>query len=519
MNRHSYAGRVASKGRASGVLRRGRVHRSTPARPAVSVIGAIAMTIEQIGALQAASDELGREILEFQIELLEDDVFVADLLARAARLGDARGAIEQVFGEHIEEFAQSPSETFAARAADLIDLRDRLTACFGGEVRQDPNWYEGAILLVDDMPPSQFVEIDWKKARGLATQSGSTGSHVALLARSQAVPMLVGIGDVDASMLDRPALLDATAGRLVINPEPAEVSTGAGMSSLHSVTVTEDEALGPAMLADGSQVKVNLSVNSLAALDEAPPEWFDGIGLVRTELLLPDPADLLNEAAQTAVYRQLFEWAGDRPVTIRLIDAGGDKQIPGFTLPNEPNAFLGVRGARLLARRPDVLRTQYAAVIEAAAERAVRILVPMLTLPEEMAYFRNLLGEIVRERCADPASVKLGMLVETPAAALRIGEFDADFFAIGTNDLIQYTLATSRDSNALELGDEIAPAVLDLIGMIVREAGTKGGDVTLCGDIAASPAQLKQVIDRGVRSIAIPGRFAARFKHFIRHGE
>lgn len=519
MNRHAYAGRVASKGVASGILRRGQTSRHGPARPAGSVIGAIGAALQQIGTLQAGSDKLGREILEFQVELLEDDLFVSELLARGSEMQDARAAIEQVFGEQIESFAQSNSEVFAARAADLIDLRDRLLACFGGEAALDPSWYEDAILLVDDMPPSQFLEIDWKKARGLAAQSGSTGSHVATLARAQEVPMLVDIGEVDDSMLGRPALLDATAGRLVINPEPAEMGTLRGAGSLDGAAVTEADALGPALLPDGSRVAVNLSLNSLSALDEASPEWFDGIGLVRTELLLPEPTDLLDQAVQTEIYRKLIDWAGERPVTIRLIDAGGDKPIPGFTLPNEKNAFLGVRGARLLARRPDVLRTQYAAAVEAAAGRAVRILIPMLTLPHEMHLFRDMLGEVIAERGADHASVKLGMLVETPAAALRLAEFDADFFAIGTNDLVQYTLATSRDSNALELGDEMAPAVLDLIGMVVREAARRNTDATLCGDIAASPRQLRQAMDHGVRSFAIPGRFAARFKHFIRHGQ
>jgi len=292
----------------------------------------------------------------------------------------------------------------------------------------------------------------------------------------------------------------------------------ASETPIHTVKLAEDVALGPALLPDGAQVKINLSLNSLASLDETPAEWFDGIGLVRTELLLPDPAALLQQDVQANIYRRLFDWAGDRPVTIRLIDAGGDKAIPGFTIPGETNAFLGVRGARLLARRPDVLETQYAAILEAAAGRPVRILVPMLTLPKEMEFFRRKLDEVIARQGGN-AQAMLGMLVETPAAALEIGSFGADFFAIGTNDLVQYTLAVSRDSDALDFGEEIAPAVLDLIRLVLREAERTATEVTLCGDVASSLVQLRQLIDCGIRSIAVPARFAPRFKHFIRHGE
>jgi phosphotransferase system enzyme I (PtsI) len=173
----------------------------------------------------------------------------------------------------------------------------------------------------------------------------------------------------------------------------------------------------------------------------------------------------------------------------------------------------------LLAKRPDVLRAQFEAILEAAAGRPVRILIPMLTLPREMAFFREALRCVLDERAVDPASVCLGMMVETPSAALEIGKFDADFFSIGTNDLIQYTLAVSRDSNALDLGEELAPAVIELVSRVADEAKRRGADVTLCGDAATSRVQLKQIFECGIRSVAIPGRFAPRFKHFIRHGE
>jgi len=483
-------------------------------------MGAIAATLTQLQVLQSGAGDLGSEILQFQVEMLEDDVFVYEILEQVASTGNPRAAIRSVLDEQVAAFSVATNETFAARAADLADLRDRLLAAFGGEQQAsaEDRWPDDTILLADDMTPSRFVEVDWHRVKGLAAQAGSTASHVALLARSHGVPMLVGLGDVDASCEGKPALLDAVSGRLVVDPEPAEIDR-VGAEAASKLKIAQEEGVGPAILPDGQRVRVNLTVNSLAALEDTPRDWFDGIGLVRTELLLPDPADLLNEAAQADIYRRLFDWVHGGPITIRLFDAGGDKIVQGFSLPNESNAFLGVRGARLLARRPDVLLAQYGAILAAAAGRPVRILVPMLTLPREMAYFRDHLNDMVRQRGVDPASVMLGMMVETPSAAIEIARFDADFFAIGTNDLIQYTLAASRDNDALNFGDEIAPAVVELVGKVLDHAAQRGSDVTMCGDAAASPAQLKQIIDCGIRSVAIPGRFAPRFKHFIRTGE
>ncbi|HVW00148.1 MAG TPA: putative PEP-binding protein, partial [Planctomycetaceae bacterium] len=482
---------------------------------ATSITGAVASALQQLKSLQAAAGELGRDILQFQVEMLEDDLLVAEMLALGKELSP-QGAIASVLNDQIANLLRAENEAFQARGIDIADLRDRLLAAFGG-ASEEGDLPEDTILLVRDMTPSRFLEIDWNRVKGIAAHAGSTSSHVALLARSQSVPMLVGIGEPDASALGRPALLDAISGRLIVDPDEAELKLLS--PTAHGIAVSDEEGVGPAIMPDGSQVRIYLSVNSLATLDETPREWFDGIGLVRTELLLHDPADVLRRDALAQTYRRLFDWAEDRPVTIRLFDAGGDKPLAGFSLPGEANAFLGTRGARLLARRPDVLRIQYEAILDAADERSVRIVIPMLTLPQEMAFFRETLEQTIADHGAAPTRVSLGMMVETPSAALEIRRFGADFFSIGTNDLIQHTLAVSRDSDALEIGEELAPAVVELIARVANEGRLRGSEVTLCGDAATSRVQLKQIFECGIRSIAIPGRFAPRFKHFIRHGE
>jgi phosphotransferase system enzyme I (PtsI) len=486
-------------------------------RPATTVIAAVTATLQQLKTLQQAAGDLGSEILQFQVEMLEDDIFVRELLERAAVSHSLHEAIQTVLDDHIRAFLGSETETFAARSADLADLRDRLVATFRPHEVTDAGLPEGTILLVEDLTPSRFLETDWSRIRGIAAQAGSIASHVALLARSKAVPMLVGLDEVDPAALNRPVLLDAVSGKLIVDPEPAELDlNGAGSEGEGE---SQEGASELARRPDATHIRVNLSVNSLADLDQVPREWFDGIGLVRTELMMTDPGDLLREEAQAEAYRRLFDWAGDLPVTIRLFDAGGDKPIAGFSPAAESNPFLGTRGARILAKRPDVLRTQYSAILRAAANRPVRILVPMLTLPREMTLFREHLDELVEARHVAPGSVSLGMMVETPSAVLEIGNFVADFFAIGTNDLLQYTLAASRDNAALDFGDDLAPAVIDLIGRVAREAERRGTDVTLCGDAATSRVQLRQILDCGIRAIAIPGRFAPSVKQFIRSAD
>jgi len=516
---NAFAGRVASPGVAAGILRRDMPLPPGTGRAANGLVGAIAMALGQLSALQASARGLGSDIVQFQIEMLEDERFVLELLEAAIAGGDAEAAVAAVLGEQIDAFAQSGSETFSARAADLADLRDRLLAALRGTVRDTAELPEGTILLVEELVPTRFLELDLRKVSGIVDQRGSTASHVALLARSEGIPMLVDTGALDEALEGQAVTLDAATGRLLLGsaPGPAELEEG------QPPAIADREGEGAALTPQGRRIAVNLIVNALSVLEEAPPGWFDGIGLVRTELLMHDETVLTGEDAQAALYAPLFDWAQGKPVSIRLFDGGGDKPLPGLSVPREANPFLGVRGARLLMRHPEVVATQLRAILRAAAGRPVRILVPMVTLPAEMEFFRAALASAISALGADagPDSRKamLGMMVETPAAALEPGSFDADFFALGTNDLVQYTLAAARDSDALELGDALPEVVLALIRRVVEHGERSGREVTLCGDVSGRSTQLRQLLDCGVHSFSVPKRFAPQLKHFIRNGE
>ena len=220
------------------------------------------------------------------------------------------------------------------------------------------------------------------------------------------------------------------------------------------------------MTADGTPIRIMLNISDPRELAGLDPSICDGIGLVRTELLFHDRHGLPGEEQQYGVYRQIAEWAQGRPVTIRTLDAGGDKSIPGLTPARESNPFLGVRGMRLSLARPDVFRTQLRALARAAMHGDLRIMLPMVTQPRELALARGMLDDEISALTAAGVPARrpsLGIMVEVPAAAIAADRFDADFFSIGSNDLTQYAAAAGRDIGAVaDLSDPVQPAMLRL---------------------------------------------------------
>jgi phosphotransferase system enzyme I (PtsI) len=238
---------------------------------------------------------------------------------------------------------------------------------------------------------------------------------------------------------------------------------------------------------------------------------------VRTELLFYRSHGLVDEETQLAAYRRIVAWAGERPVVFRVLDAGGDKPIAGLTIDGESNPFLGTRGIRLLLRRPGVLRTQFRALARVAAGGHVRIMLPMVTIPEEIDAASRILDGVVAE--LEAASIPhhrppVGIMVEVPAVAITPERFQqAAFFSIGSNDLTQYVMASARDlAGVASLNDPANPAVLDLIGKVVAAGRTLGRDVSLCGDMGGDPVHLPALLRRGLRTVSVAPRLVGRTK-------
>ena len=512
MARHEFSGQPAAPGIAVGPLVRLGERRYGARQPGAveheraALSEAIAAAVADLAALAEQTGGDAADILEFQIAMLEDDALRDPALSAIAAGVGADLAWAEAMAEQVAEYEAAEDAYFRARAADLSDLAERVLGHLLGTQTQS-GFPPGAIVLADDLTPSRFLAADWQGG-GIALAAGSKASHVAMLARARGVPMVVGLGPIASDGHAR-AALDGAAGRLWLSPDAADESRLDRLAAeAHEAGRAAAAMLHrPAATASGQRVLVQINVADPAELDGLDPALCDGIGLTRTELLFPASGGLPDEDTQYAAYRRIVEWAAGRPVTIRTLDAGGDKPIAGLTIAGESNPFLGVRGVRLSLARPDVFEAQLRALARAAVHGPLKVMVPMVTVPEELETARALLDAAVAQLVARGVPARLpalGMMVEVPAAALAIERFDAAFFSIGSNDLTQYVTASARDIGAVaKLADVRNPAVLRLIAEVAMHGARIGREVSLCGDAAGDPEIVPALLDAGIFSLSM----------------
>jgi len=421
----------------------------------------------------------------------------------------------------IAGYRAAEDEYFRARAADIVDIRDRVLAHLSG-VDMVARIAGGSIVAADDITPSAFLAADWSHGGAIALAAGSPSSHVAMLARARGAPMVVGLGPL--SWNGQPpalALVDGDAGSVIFDPEPETLRLFEQrmVAANAALAAAEAASLAPAYTADGRRIAVLLNIAAPEDLAGLDPAICDGIGLVRTEFLFEASHGLPDEDTQYAVYRRILEWAQGRPVTIRTLDAGGDKPIPGLTVDGESNPFLGLRGIRLSLARPEVFRVQLRALARAAVHGLLKVMLPMIAVPSELDRTGVMLDAEVAAlkaegiACARPP---LGIMIEVPAAALCAEDFGAAFYSIGSNDLTQYTMAAARDIGAVaDLNDAGNPAVLALIVRTVEAARKRSVEVSLCGDAAADTRLTTALLATGLRTLSVAPLTVARLKTAI----
>ena len=374
-----------------------------------------------------------------------------------------------------------------------------------------------AIVLAQDLTPTRFLEIDWQKARGLVLGEGDPMDHVALLARTRGLPLVAGLGARWKAIEDGiPAILDGAAGALVLRPQPA--TTAAYRPKIADWAAQQRKArqsvAAPARTADGTAIAVTLNVDSLQALESIPPAACDGIGLVRSELLLP-AALLRDEAGQYRLYRALLFWAEGRPVTIRTLDAGGDKPVPGLS---DGGGNAGLRGLALTLVHPDVFQVQLRALARAAAHGDLRVLLPAVTTPEPVLEARRLLDQAAAALQAEgqaAALPPLGIVVETLPALRNLAAFEAALFAIGSNDLERIFLLKNEQKTANNKGMENDTHVtnenmmpdrrlVESIRIVCQLGEERGIPVSLCGELASRPEAIPALLKAGLRTLSVP---------------
>jgi phosphoenolpyruvate-protein phosphotransferase (PTS system enzyme I) len=480
---------------------------------------AMANAASELRALGGSQPREAAQILEFQLTLLEDEDLSAPAFAEIGLGALAGQAWTRALDTQIADYKAANDEYFRARASDFIDIRDRVSRALSRESNAAPLLPDGAILVADDLAPSRFLEIDWTRGAGIALKAGSATSHVATLARARGVPMVVSLGDIPAAEGEW-VLLDGERGEVEIAPSEARLADWrVHVAGLAKRRVDETRlAQAPAVTRSGQRILILVNIQGLSDLTPEAAHG-DGVGLVRTEFLFEPGRAPPGEAAQYEAYRAILDWAGAKPVIIRTLDAGGDKPIPGVTFDGEANPFLCVRGLRLLLRRREVFRTQLRALARAGATGNLRVMLPMVTTPGELAEARVHLDAAMAELKTERLPARrppLGVMVEVPAAALTIDRFDADFYSIGSNDLVQYVTACDRGSGELAtLADPLNPAVLELIRRTVEHGKRTGAPVSLCGDMAADPRCAPALIECGLEAFSVAPSALGRLKAAI----
>jgi len=464
-------------------------------------------------------DEDAATILEFQIAMLEDDELSGPAFASIKQGQSASSAWAAVLDEQVAEYAGAEDSYFQARCADIADIRDRVLATLTGKAGAVTA--PGCVLVGKDITPSLFLGTDWSAGGAIAVAMGSPSSHVAMLARSRGVPMITGLGELPTPAHEY-ALVNADTGEVIFSPD-ADKQTAFDNRLKAALKRQEQDAAGlakPAVTADGYPVTVMVNIAGPSDLELIDSQTCDGVGLMRSEFLFYGRDGLPGEEDQYQAYSEVLRWAGDKPVVIRTLDAGGDKPIDGVTI-EESNPFLGCRGIRLSLRNTDLFKIQLRALARAAVHGNLKVMLPMVTVPEEISRTVGLLAEVLEELQAEGtpmARPDLGIMVEVPSVAICPELFtEADFFSIGSNDLAQYVTAASRDSSSVaDLNTARSPAVLHLIENVARAGTQLGVPVSLCGDAGSDLAVLPELIRRNIMTVSVAPAALASVKAAIR---
>lgn len=489
---------------------------------------------EQLAAIyDKVLKENGEEqaaIFDAQMQMLADPELVESI--RKSIL-DGKHNAEQALMQTSEHYAQTlealEDEYFRARAADVRDVARRALRVLLGRPQADVTLRQPSIVVARELTPSDTVRLERRMLLGFCTAEGGATSHTAILAKALALPAVVGAGAAALAVTAGQALiLDGRSGEIIVDPDEATRKSFEQQQQVEKDRGALELAAAsrPATTKDGRQVEVVANVGSLEDAENAIKSGAEGIGLLRTEFLYLERQSAPDEDEQYKAYRAIFDVMGARPVVIRTIDVGGDKELPYIDLGHEDNPFLGWRAIRMCLDNPDFFKIQLRAILRAAVGHDVRIMFPMIATVQEVKKARALLDEARDElkqtgqACGE--RIQVGIMIEIPAAAMMADKFIGvvDFFSIGTNDLTQYTLAVERTNKKVaHLSNALDPAVLRLIARVIDE-GHKGGVwVGMCGELAGEPLALPVLLGLGLDEFSMAPALVPHAKALIRESD
>jgi len=486
--------------------------------------------LEQIyhqAVAEVGTDEAG--IFHAHISILQDPDLNDGVKDRIySEKINAETALHEVSEEYCRTLEEINDEYIRARTTDLRDVRDGVLRILLNVNDHTVKLETPAIVVARDLTPSECLLLDRRLVRGFCTVEGGTTSHTAILSRSLGIPAIVGI---PARLLDlptgTPAILDGYEGKLILEPDTETIHTYEQMQIKRRqfLDAAFREAHRPAVTKDGCSVEVvaNIANDNLQDIKEAVQNGAEGVGLLRTEFIYLDCETLPDEDVQYEKYKTILQSFGNKPVILRTLDIGGDKQLPYLELPYELNPFLGVRGLRLCLRNLPLFKAQIRAALRAASYGNLYLMFPMVTKAAEIhaakAVISECRAELVAEGYSVPLRIPIGIMIEIPAAALMARHLahEVDFFSIGTNDLTQYTLAVDRTNSVLtDLANGFDPAVLTLIQSVIEGAHRNGKKVGICGELGGDPLAIPLLVGMGMDELSMNPSEIPAAKQIIR---
>ncbi|TLS49208.1 phosphoenolpyruvate--protein phosphotransferase [Paenibacillus antri] len=455
------------------------------------------------------------EIFEGHLLLLEDPDLIDGIREKLTSDGvTAEYALYETAQGFIEVLQSMDNELLRERAVDVKDVSGRIMSHLRGVPHASlSSIAEPCVVVARDLTPSDTAQLDLAYVQGFVTEIGSRTSHSAIMARSLEIPAVVGAGEaVLAIRAGATVILDAVEGRVHVDPSPERLAEYEAKKAAYDKNKAELALLKdrPTVSKDGHRVELAANIGSVKDLEKVLDNGAEAIGLFRTEFLYMGRSSLPTEEEQYQTYKHVLEKMNGKPVVIRTIDIGGDKELPYLGLPKESNPFLGERALRFALRREDVFRPQLRALLRASAHGNLKIMFPMVAVREEWLAAKRLLDEEREKLKAEGAKVadriETGIMIEIPAAAIAADTFakDVDFFSIGTNDLIQYTMAADRMNETVSyLYQPCHPSILRLVQMVIQAAERAGKWVGMCGEMAGDETAIPLLLGLGLHEFSM----------------
>ena len=478
---------------------------------------AVETAFKQLGELHdKALREVGEAnaaIFEIHQMMLEDDDYkesVEHIIE--SQMVNAEYAIAQTGDNFSQMFAAMDDEYMRGRAADVKDITERLLGILSGNTGSGVDVDEPVIMVAEDLAPAETVQMDKSKILSFVTQKGSVNSHTAILARTMGIPALIGSDIViDESLNGKQGVVDGTNGVVYIEPDEATLSAmqeeqrkdNEKKALLQELKGKEDVTL------DGKKIKLYSNIGNIKDLANVIANDAAGIGLFRSEFIYLESDTFPTEEEQFNIYRTVAESMAGKPVIIRTLDIGADKQCDYFGLDKEDNPALGLRAIRICLTRPEIFKTQLRALYRASAYGNISIMYPMIISEQEVDKIKVIENEVkaeLTEQGIEFGNPKSGIMIETPAAVIMSRQLakKVDFFSIGTNDLTQYTLAIDRQNTKLDdFYDAHHPAILAMIRMVVENAHAEGIWAGICGELGADTTLTEEFLKMGVDELSV----------------